>query len=92
MRPVDLISSPEFRVEKTASGCKVSRKRGFGPERREMELPVHPDRVVEWVESPMGGPLIQDVFPELSVDEREFLQSGNTPEDWAKMFPPKEDE
>ena len=27
-------------------------------------------------------PLIQDLFPELTVDEREFIQTGCTPEDW----------
>ena len=28
-------------------------------------------------------PLIQDLFPELSTDEREFLQTGATPEEWS---------
>jgi|TARA_B110001454_G_C12484548_1_gene335802 hypothetical protein len=30
-------------------------------------------------------PLIQDLFPELSTDEREFLQTGATPEEWAEQ-------
>jgi hypothetical protein len=34
--------------------------------------------------------LIQDVMPHLSHDEREFLMTGYTPEDWAKSFPPEE--
>jgi len=29
------------------------------------------------------GELVQDVFPELSADEREFLISGITPEEWS---------
>tara|TARA_B000000475_G_C15862100_1_gene392625 strand:+ start:178 stop:402 length:225 start_codon:yes stop_codon:yes gene_type:complete len=29
--------------------------------------------------------LIQDIFPNLSVDEREFIQTGYTPEDWKVM-------
>jgi len=29
---------------------------------------------------------IQDIFPHLSADEREFLQTGYTPEDWDKIF------
>ena len=28
-------------------------------------------------------PLIQDLFPELSTDEREFIQTGATPEEWG---------
>lgn len=32
------------------------------------------------------GPLIQDAFPHLSVDDREFLISGSTPEEWAAAF------
>lgn len=39
----------------------------------------------------LGGTLIQHAFPFLSADEREFLLSGYTQEDWDKMFP-KEDE
>jgi|TARA_B110000444_G_scaffold255936_1_gene291315 hypothetical protein len=30
-------------------------------------------------------PLIQDLFSELSEDEREFIQTGATPEEWANV-------
>lgn len=36
--------------------------------------------------------LIQDALPQLDNEEREFLMTGYTPEDWGKMFPPEEDE
>jgi hypothetical protein len=32
------------------------------------------------------GELVQDVFPNLSVEEREFLISGVTPEEWNDAF------
>jgi len=32
-----------------------------------------------------GGALIQDAFPMLNSEEREFILSGITPEEWAKM-------
>ena len=32
------------------------------------------------------GELVQDVFPDLSVEEREFLISGVTPEEWDNTF------
>ena len=28
-------------------------------------------------------PLIQEIFPNLSTDEREFIQTGATPEEWG---------
>ncbi len=30
--------------------------------------------------------LIQDIVPHLSIDEREFLMTGITSEEWNKMF------
>ncbi len=32
------------------------------------------------------GDFIQDAFPELSVDDREFLISGYSPEGWKQVF------
>ena len=34
-----------------------------------------------------GGALIQEAFPHLDADQREFIISGCTAEDWAKMYP-----
>ena len=33
-----------------------------------------------------GGALIQDTFPELSLDQREFMISGFTPEEFNNIF------
>ena len=32
------------------------------------------------------GALIQDVFPNLTVDEREFILSGLLPNEWEELF------
>jgi len=32
-----------------------------------------------------GGHLIQDVMPDLSPDDREFLMTGITPEEWRSF-------
>jgi hypothetical protein len=32
-------------------------------------------------------PFIQDLFSELTQDEREFIQTGATPEEWANIGP-----
>ena len=31
--------------------------------------------------------LVQNIFPHLNADEREFLMTGCTPEEWDAMFP-----
>jgi hypothetical protein len=38
------------------------------------------------------GDLVQNAFPNMSADDREFLMTGITPAQWAKMFPKGEDE
>lgn len=38
------------------------------------------------------GGLIQTCFPQLSTDQREFMLSGVTKEEWDKVFPSEEEE
>ena len=33
-----------------------------------------------------AGALIQDAFPNLSADDREFIKTGHTAESWEEMF------
>jgi len=33
------------------------------------------------------GALFQDAFPQLDADDREFLKTGITPEEWDAAFP-----
>ena len=47
-----------------------------------MELPITNAQLDRWT----GGELIQNVFPDLSVDQREFLMTGITPEEWDLTF------
>lgn len=35
--------------------------------------------------------LIQNAFGFLNTDQREFLMTGMTPEEWAALFPPEDD-
>lgn len=37
-----------------------------------------------------GNALIQEAMPHVSTEDREFLMTGYTPEDWAAMFPADE--
>lgn len=45
-------------------------------------------RVAMWKKT---GMLIQEVFPEFNADDREFVLTGTTPEEFERMFG-KEDE
>ena len=48
----------------------------------EMEIDVSDKQIALWME----GGLIQEVMPNLSPDEREFLMTGITPAEWNEMF------
>lgn len=47
------------------------------------EIDVSPEELHRWE---AGGILIQDAFPHLSADDREFLMTGITPEEWDEEF------
>ena len=60
----------------------VGRKSPFSGKSHEMEIDVSEKQITLWME----GALIQDVMPNLSPDEREFLMTGITPAEWNEMF------
>lgn len=47
-----------------------------------MDLPVTQVQLDRW----QAGELIQHVMPHLSVDQREFLITGTTKEEWDVLF------
>ncbi len=53
-----------------------------------MDLPVTDKQLAAW----HSGTFAQDAFPDLNADEREFIMTGITPEEWNEMFPPEEEE
>ena len=53
-----------------------------------MEIDVTLQQINDW----QRGALIQDVMPDLTVDEREFMISGMTPEEWTSVFGTDEEE
>ena len=44
------------------------------------------------VNHPERHECIQDIVPDLSADEREFLKTGFTTEDWDAMYPEEEED
>jgi hypothetical protein len=49
----------------------------------EMDLDITPEQLESYE---LFGVLLQDAFPNLSPDEREFIKTGITPEEWADTF------
>jgi len=60
----------------------VRRPNIFTGKVRELELDITQEQVNRWQE----GELIQNVFPHLSIDEREFLQTGIIGEEWEEYW------
>ena len=60
---------------------KITRTSPFSGNTNSMELDVTETQLVRW----NNGELIQDVFPHLNPDEREFIMTGITAEEWDSM-------
>lgn len=50
-----------------------------------MNIDITQEQLHDWID----GSLIQDVMPDISADEREFIMTGITPDEWLeKIFVP----
>ena len=49
---------------------------------RTLDLPITEEQLSAWKD----GTLIQDAMPKLSADEREFIMTGVTAEEWDNEF------
>lgn len=47
-----------------------------------LDIPVTQEQLDDWRE----GTLIQNAMPNLSPDDREFLMTGMTPDEWEEMM------
>lgn len=68
---------------------KITRKSPFTGKINTLDLPISQEQWKEW-NSP-DRRLIQDVFPNLTPEHREFIKTGMLNEDWDELFP-EEDE
>ena len=55
-----------------------------------MELPITQEHLDTY--ETVGDILIQDAFPNLDKEQREFLLSGITPQEWNDTFGEEEDD
>ncbi len=61
---------------------KITRTSPFGTGVSTMEIDVTEDQLNKWQQ----GGLIQNVMPNLTADEREFIMTGITHNDWDEIF------
>jgi hypothetical protein len=57
---------------------KISKRSPFSGEVNEREIDVTPEQIKTWHD----GAMIQDAMPDMNPDDREFLMTGITPEEW----------
>ena len=57
-----------------------------------MDINITDDQYAYWlyIQPKRPRPKIQDIFPNLTNGEREFLMTGSTPEEFDKLFKPKD--
>lgn len=68
----------------------VIRKSQWSGKLNQLELPVTAQQIEDWRNGRSG--LIQQAFPQLTADQREFLMTGVTAQEWEEMFPAGEGE
>ena len=61
---------------------KITRKSPFTGVEHTMDLPVTDSQLACWY----AGDSIQDVMPHLTADQREFLMTGITSDEWDAAF------
>lgn len=76
-------------IEETADGLKLTRTSTFTRRRNTMTLPITLEQYRSWQ---AGGTLIQDAFPTLTAEEREFILIGATQAEWDDVFPAEGEE
>ncbi len=60
----------------------ITRTSPFSGNTNSMEIEVTQEQLSSWE----SGTLIQNAMPNLSADEREFIMTGITPEEWDSAF------
>ena len=65
----------------------IARTSPFTGKINTMDIDIDPKGFALW----QSGTVIQNALPDLTPDEREFLMTGITPEEWEDLFGGEED-
>jgi len=61
---------------------KITRVSPFSNKKTTLEIDVTARQIASWEK----GELIQDAMPNLTPDEREFIKTGVTPDEWDDIY------
>jgi len=61
---------------------EITKKSKLSGKEHTMDLDITQDQIAKW----LNGELIQVAMPNLTNDQREFMISGSTPEEWDEIF------
>lgn len=76
-----------FHSRAVEAGMEITIESDFSRKRHTRILPIsHKDFCNGMWAWNRDGKYIQDAFPTLSADDREFLMTGITPEEWDELF------
>ena len=64
----------------------ITRRSPFTGRIHQMEIPISPREFAKRETLWQTGMLIQDAFPTLDANQREFIKTGITPEEWNEAF------
>lgn len=64
---------------------RVTKRSPFTGNLNSMEIPLSCNEYLDAHHKWENGMLIQDAFPSLTVDQREFIRVGITPEEWDNI-------
>ena len=66
----------------------ITKTSPFSNKTNVMEIDVTQEQIALWE----SGTLIQNAMPHLTPDEREFIMTGITPDEWNNAFSDEEEE
>jgi hypothetical protein len=66
---------------------KITKVSGFTGKVHTLDIPCTQEQINEW----QAGALIQRAMTNLTADQREFLMTGVTAEEWSETFGGKDD-
>ena len=85
-----VVRDDDVQVEAHPEGALVTTHSRYTGALNSMVIRLPLSAVLRWYAGESEG-LVQQVFPDATADEREFLHSGCTPAEWDSIHGPEED-
>lgn len=70
------------RIQELVNKMLITRRSMFTGKIHQVDLPVTQEQIDRY----NNGVLLQNAFPDLTSEQREFIKTGVTPEEWKEVF------